>query len=68
MSKEIAYSLSCNSWGDGKSICLWRREGNVLSKVARFRSDQMAKLFAKEFNFPLSAELKERLNKKEEAE
>ena len=60
MSKEITYSLSADNYGDGKSVCLWRQEGNILIKIARFQNDEAAKLFAKEMIFPLSDSLKKR--------
>lgn len=60
---DAAYSLSCDNWGDGKSICLWRtsKEKAEAIKIARFQSDYAAKLFAEEFGFPLSEKLKIRL-------
>lgn len=63
---KISYMLSADNWGDGKSVCLWRSEGSRLSKIARFQNDEMAKLFAKEFNFPLSEKLQKRLEKVKE--
>ena len=33
----------------------------ALEEIARFQSDEAAKLFARDFNFPLSEELKKRL-------
>lgn len=51
--KEIAYSLSKGNWGDGKSVCLWRQEGSELWKIARFQNEDAARVFAKEFGFPL---------------
>ena len=63
---DVRYSMSCNSWGDGKSVCIWRRVGNVQKKIARFQSDEAAKLFAKDFGFPLNDELKARLDIKDD--
>ena len=59
---DVRYSMSCNSWGDGKSVCIWRRVGNVQQKIARFQSDETAKLFAKDFGFPLSNALEARFD------
>ncbi len=47
----------------GKSICLFRQVGCIVCKVARFQNDYVAKDFAKEFGFPLSRDLKERIIK-----
>lgn len=57
----ISYYLSCDSWGDGKSICLWRTEDNKSIKVARFQNDTIAKKIANEFNFPLSDKTKKKI-------
>jgi hypothetical protein len=59
--KNIEYCLSANNPLDGKSVCLWRGDEHGFAKIARFQSDEAAKLFAKEFNFPFSQRLKERL-------
>lgn len=61
VSKFISYYMSCDNWGDGKSICLWRNSGGECRKIARFQSDEAAKMFASEFNFPLSDGVKQRL-------
>ena len=58
---EVKYYLSAGNWGDGKSVCLWRQCGVEGQKIARFQSDEAARLFAKEFNFPLGGNVKERL-------
>lgn len=63
MTKVVEYSMSCDQWGDGKSVCLWRKEGNRSCKIARFQSDRAAKVFAKEFNFPVGPMLEERFKK-----
>jgi hypothetical protein len=66
--KEIpAYFISADSWGDGKSVCLWRRQGVYQNKIARFQSDAAAKFFAQEFEFPLSDKVQARLEKAEAA-
>lgn len=65
---EITYYMSCGQYGDGKSVCLWRKEGNRSCKIARFQSDRAAMAFANEFNFPVGAGLEERFKKiKEDA-
>jgi len=61
--KYPRYSLSAGNYGDGKSVCLWRRVDTESAKIARFQSDAAAKLFAEEFNFPLNDQLRERLSK-----
>jgi hypothetical protein len=58
---EIQYYMSADNWGDGKSVCLWRLEGSVCTKIARFQSDEAARKFAEHFHFPLSDALKKRL-------
>ena len=58
---KITYSLSADGWGDGKSVCLWRKVGGKIEKVARFQSDYAAKLFASDFGFPLDDALEKRL-------
>jgi hypothetical protein len=64
MEKNVhAYSLSADNLGDGKSVCLWMRTDTTQFKIARFQSDEAAKIFAKDFEFPLSDSLKERLDK-----
>ena len=57
----ILYSLSANNYGDGKSVCLWRRTGSAMVKIAKFTSDDAARLFAVDFNYPLSDNLINRL-------
>lgn len=52
--KKVVYYLSAKTWGDGKSVCLWRSVGNESEKIARFQSDKAARKFATDFNFPLS--------------
>lgn len=59
--ERVSYSLSCDNWGDGKSVCLWRNTKCESTKIARFQSDEAAKLFAEEFNFPLHDRLIKRL-------
>ena len=39
----------------------WDQLLEALEEIARFQSDEAAKLFARDFNFPLSEELKKRL-------
>lgn len=63
MSDRISYYLSCDGWGDGKSICLWRVDKTTACKIARFQSDLAAKMFAEEFNFPLSERVQERFER-----
>lgn len=60
---KVSYYLSAGGFGNGKSVCLWRNSGNESRKIARFQSDEAAKLFADEFNFPLSDNLKERFTR-----
>ena len=67
MVEKPQYFLSCDSWGDGKSICLWRRQGVYQDKIARLQSDAAAKFFAEEFEFPISEKLAARLAKVEVA-
>ena len=61
--KIVEYYLSAGNYGDGKSVCLWRKvkEECESMKVARFQNDEAARLFAEEFEFPLSDSLKQRL-------
>lgn len=61
--KKISYSLSAGSCGDGRAVCLWRTTDTESVKIARFQSDHAAKLFAEEFDFPLSDALRARLSK-----
>lgn len=61
MNKRVSYYLSGGNQGNGKSICLWRNNFIEHIKIARFQNDEAAKLFAKEFDFPLSDALKERI-------
>jgi len=63
--REIKYSISTGQWGDGKSICLWRREGVVSTKIARFSGEEAVKLFAKEFDFPLHETVLDRIKSTE---
>jgi hypothetical protein len=58
----INYYISAGNSGDGKSVCLWRQEEEVTTKIARFQSDAAAKLFAEDLGFPLSEALTARLN------
>ena len=58
--KTVEYSLSAGNWGDGKSVCLWRKVNGESMKVAKFQSDEVARLFAEEFEFPLSDSLRQR--------
>lgn len=58
MSDFISYSISAGQHFDGKSVCLWRTKGAECQKIARFQSKQAAKLFADEFGFPMSDELR----------
>jgi len=61
--ETVEYSLSAGNWGDGKSVCLWRKGDSKLIKVARFQNDEAARLFAEEFKFPLGESLKKRIAK-----
>lgn len=58
---EVSYSISVGQAYDGKSVCLWRQEGSVGIKVARFQNKEAARLFAKEFQFPLSEQVSKAL-------
>ena len=58
---QIEYSMSAGLCGDGKSVCLWRTVGAESEKIARFQSESSARKFAEEFDFPLSDDLKCRL-------
>ena len=58
--KPVEYYLSAGNWGDGKSVCLWRKVKCESMKVARFQNDEAARLFAEEFEFPLSDSLRQR--------
>ena len=60
---KVTYYLSAGGFGNGKSVCLWRNSENESRKIARFQSDEAARLFAEEFNFPLSDALKGRLER-----
>jgi hypothetical protein len=62
----ISYCLSCDNWGDGKSVCLWRSCRCEQVKIARFQCDEAARLFAEEFGFPLSDNVAKRLNSLED--
>ena len=46
-----------------KSLYLYRQKGSVISTIARFRTIEMAKRFAKDFGFPLSDSVQEIINK-----
>ena len=59
--EEVTYYLSADEWGDGKSVCLWRKIAVRSVKVARFQNDKVALQFAKDFGFPLSENLSQRL-------
>lgn len=62
---KISYSLSAGNYGDGKSVCLWRNTPKESVKIARFQSDEAARLFAEEFSFPLSVSVQNRLYKED---
>ena len=57
----VKYYLSCDNWGDGKSVCLWRETENTMYKIAQFQNDEAARKFASEFGFALSDNLQKRL-------
>ena len=62
---KASYYLS-GGFGTGRksnTVNLWRNSGNQVIKIARFQSDEAARLFAEEFNFPLSDNLKERFTR-----
>lgn len=55
--------ISAGSWGDGKSVCLWMQQGVVSTKIARFQSVEAAKVFIKDFGFPVSDRVQKLLKK-----
>lgn len=55
--------ISVGSWGDGKSVCLWMQQGVVATKIARFQSVEAAKVFIKDFGFPVSNRVQKLLKK-----
>ena len=59
--ENVKYSISEGQFWDGKSVCLWRESGIDLIKIARFQSDETARMFAEDFNFPLSDNVKKRI-------
>ena len=65
----IKYSIGLNPINKkSKSVYLWRDDGKTLSIVARFSNKEKMLLFAKEFEFPLSENVKNFLNNKQENE
>lgn len=60
------YYLSADNCRDEKCVWLWRETERGIDKIACFRSDRAALIFAKDYCFPLSSELKERLKDAEE--
>ena len=61
ISEVVKYSISAGQFWDGKSVCLWRESGIDLIKIARFKSDEAARMFAEDFNFPLNDNVKKRI-------
>ena len=58
----IAYYLGTSGARNSKSVCLFRRDRQVgVTKIARFQSDEAARLFAAEMDWPLSDDHKARL-------
>ena len=66
MSDIVRYSMSQGGPLNGKSVCLWRTYKGRGAKVARFQNDEVARMFAEEFDFPLDSKLADRLAKKGE--
>jgi hypothetical protein len=64
--KMISYSISAGQHFDGKSVCIWRTEGNQSMKIARFQSKEAALIFAQELEWPLSDELRATLGDDDE--
>jgi hypothetical protein len=58
----IEYSISCGQELDGKSACIWRTQGAVSEKIARFTSKKAALIMAKDFNWPLHESTMEALS------
>jgi hypothetical protein len=58
----INYYISAGNSGDGKSVCLWRQEEEITTKIARFQNDGAAKIFAEDLGFPLSEALSARFH------
>ena len=59
-----SYCIGCGDFCDGKGINLWRHSNAGLRKMARFLGGKEAEIFAKEFGFPLSDRVKERIGSK----
>lgn len=66
MTNDVYWTMSCDSWGDGKSICLWRSSPGAFTKIARFQCDTSAKIFAEEMGFPVNDKIKKRFDKLED--
>lgn len=59
--KKVVYSIGPNK-KNSYSLHLWREEKSNLCRVATFANHTVAELFAKEFDFPLSEDVKKILN------
>jgi hypothetical protein len=59
--RYVNYTISAGQIHDGKSVCLWRQEGSVHTKIARFQNKESARMFAFEFQFPLSEQVKQEI-------
>lgn len=61
--EKIAYSIGTNPMKKNNfTLHLWRSEKSTQRMVATFTNHTVAELFAKEFEFPLSDEVKQILN------
>lgn len=58
--------ISAEGFGDGKSVCLWMKEGHISSKIARFQSKEAAMTFIEDWKFPLSPRVQAILDKEKE--
>lgn len=62
-----SWFISAESWGDGKSVCLWMRAGAIGTKIARFQSKEAAMIFIQDFKFPVSDRVQSILDKQKES-
>lgn len=60
---EHRWFVSAEGWGDGKSVCLWLQTGCIGTKIARFQNKEAAKVFVKDFKFPVSSRVQSILDK-----
>jgi len=58
--------ISAGGWGDGKSVCLWLQMGAVGMKIARFQCKEAARIFIRDYKFPVSDRVQAILNAEEE--